>query len=183
MSTVEIRRAVFRDVCFVAAHMRDQDRREVFCQLAQGATTVDAAAISYGNSEHAYCAWYRGSPIAAFGFAPASYGGTVWTAWAFGTHAMKRAVPAITRFVLGEVAPQLVGDGIRRVEARSIAGHDLAHRWFARLGARRDGELRCWGRGGETFSLWSWTDKEWKTSHVLQGKDSENPPQAASADA
>ena len=158
MSPVDIRRAVFRDVCFVAAHMRAEDRREVFCQLADGATSVEAAAISYGNAEHAYCAWYFGSPIAAFGFAPASYGGTVWTAWAFGTRKFKRAVPEISRFALETVAPQLLWDGVRRVEVRSIAGHDLAHRWLARLGARRDGELRSWGRGGETFLLWSWTD-------------------------
>lgn len=180
---MEIRRAAFRDVCFVAAHMRPQDRREVFCQLPKGATSVDAAAISYGNAEHAYCAWYRGSPVAAFGAAPASYGGTVWTAWAFGTRKFKRAVPAISRFARETIAPQLLRDGVRRVEVRSIADHDLAHAWLARLGARRDGELLSWGRGGETFSLWSWTEKEWKTSHVLQGENPENSPQTESPDA
>jgi hypothetical protein len=182
VSRVEIRRAVFRDVCFVAAQMREQDRREVFCQLMSGASPVDAAAISYGGTEHVHCAWYRGSPIAAFGFAPASFSGTVWSAWAFGTRRLKRAIPEISRFVLETVAPQLIKIGVRRLEVRSIAEHHLAHRWLVRLGARRETELRNWGRDGETFILWSWTDEDWRKTHVLQGENTENPAQAGRAD-
>lgn len=181
MSTVEIRPAVFRDVCFVTAHLREEDRREIYCQLPEGASSVEVAALSCANSDHAWCAWYRGSPVAAFGFSPATAAGTVQSAWAFGTRRMKRTVPAITHHVIANVVPTLLCEGVRRIEARSIADHDLAHRWLAGLGARREAELPQWGRDGEAFVLWSWTEKEWK-SHVLQSKDPKNSSQAESAD-
>ena len=142
---------------------------------------MELAALSYGDGEHVYCAWHRGSPVGAFGFAAASYSGTVWCAWAFGTRRLKRAIPAISRFGVETMAPRLLHAGVKRLEVRSIADHDVAHRWLARLGARRDGELSAWGRCGETFFLWSWTDKEWK-DRVLQGKDPEDPAKTQSAD-
>lgn len=182
MSRIEIRLAAFRDVCFVAAHMRERDRREVYCQLPEGARSVDVAVLSYGDGEHAYCAWERGSPVAAFGIAQASFSSTVRSAWAFGTRRMRRAVPAISRFGLETLAPLLLAQGVLRLEARSIADHDLAHRWLAVLGARREAELRRWGRGGETFVLWSWTDKEWRDAHVLQSENPEDPAQADGAE-
>lgn len=182
MSGVEIKPAVFRDVCFVAAHMRDQDKREIYCQLAEDARSVDVAALSYANSEHVYCAWIKGSPVAVFGFSSASLSGTVWSAWAFGTRKMKRTVPAISRFCVEEVAPDLVRLGVRRLEVRSIAYHDLAHRWLSRLGAEREAILAEWGRGGETFTLWSWTIRKWRKSHVFQSQNPENSPQTESAE-
>ena len=182
MSRVEIRPAVFRDVCFVAAHMRAEDAAEIYCQLPEGTRSVDVAGLSCANTEHAYCAWVQGSPVAAFGFSPASHTGTVYSAWAFGTRRMARAVPAISRFGARVVAPRLVAQGVQRVEVRSIEGHDAAHRWLARLGARREARLRAWGRSGEAFFLWSWTDKEWNSSHVLQGKDPQDPAQTQGVD-
>jgi len=171
MSRVRIKPAVFRDISFVAAHMRAQDAAEIYCQFPGSATSLDVAALSYANTDHAYCAWLDGSPVAAFGFSPATPAGTVLSAWAFGTRAFTRAVPAISRYGAQVVAPLLVADGVRRVEVRSIKGHDIAHKWLHSLGARREAELCDWGRGGETFELWSWTLDDWEKHHVLQGKD------------
>lgn len=63
---------MFRDVCFVAAHMRSEDAAEIYCQLPEAARSVDVAALSCADTEHAYCAWVDGSPVAAFGFSPAT---------------------------------------------------------------------------------------------------------------
>lgn len=179
---VEIRPAVFRDVSFVAAHMRDEDAAEIYCLFPDGSTSLDVAALSYANTEHAYCAWVSGSPVAAFGFSPDTPAGTVCSVWAFGTRAFTRAVPAISRYCTKVLAPRLLAEGVQRIEVRSIKGHDIAHNWLRRLGARREAVLRNWGKGGETFILWSWTDKEWKSNHVLQGKNPQDPAQTQSAD-
>ena len=130
MKPVEIKRATLRDVCFVAAHMRAEDRREALCQFAPGTTMLELAASSHGGSGLVYCAWYRGSPVAAFGAAPASHAGTVWSAWLFGTNKLARAIPEIGRFGLDTLSARLIEEGVRRVEVRSIEGHDIAHAWL-----------------------------------------------------
>ena len=160
MNAIDIRPATLRDLSYVTAHLRDVDAREIRCQLPEGTASAEIAALSLAGTEHAYCCWWRGSPVAGFGATPASYCGSVWTAWAFGTKRFVRAAPAIGRFARTTLAPVLIAKGARRVEARSIAGHDKAHAWLERLGARREAELRDWGRGGETFVLWAWTEAE-----------------------
>lgn len=161
MRPIEIRPATLRDLSYVTAHLRAADAREIYCQLPEGAASLDVAALSLAGTEHAWCVWWRGTPIAGFGATPSSLCGTVWSAWAFGTRRFTRAAPAIGRFVGASLAPVLIAKGARRVEARSIADHDAAHRWLERLGARRETELREWGRGGETFVLWAWTASDW----------------------
>ena len=164
MKPVEIRRAALRDVCFVAAHMRAEDRREALCQFTPDTSMLELAASSHGGSGLVYCAWYRGSPVAAFGAAPASHAGTVWSAWLFGTRRLARAVPEIGRFGRETLSARLIEKGVRRVEVRSIEGHDIAHAWLARLGARREARMHDYGRDGETFTLWSWTLKDWSST-------------------
>ena len=164
MNPVEIKPAALRDVCFVAAHMREADRREALCQVAPGTSMLEIAAASHGGSGLVYCAWYRGSPVAAFGAAPASHAGTVWSAWLFGTKKLARAIPEIGRFGLGTLSIRLIEEGVRRLEVRSIDGHDIAHAWLARLGARREARMHDYGRGGEAFTLWSWTLKDWRSN-------------------
>src|SRR5690606_3424455 len=94
-----------------------------------------------------WTAWIGGDPVCAFGFAEA---GLPWIrcAWAFGTSRICRAIPAVSRYGRDVVAPMLIEAGVRRVEIRSIAGHDLAHRWLFGLGATRECDLVEYGRDG-----------------------------------
>ena len=176
MSRVEIRPAVFRDMSFVAAHMRDEDAREIYCQFPDDATSLDVAALSYANTEHAYCAWAAGSPVAAFGFSPRHPPARSVPPGPSARTAFGKAVPAISRYGAEVVAPQLVAEGVRRIEVRSIADHDIAHRWLRRLGARREAKLRDWGRNGETFILWSWTLNDWRKHMCFKAKTPKLPP-------
>lgn len=160
----EIRPGTLRDICFVAANLREQDRREVFATAALGSAT-EAGVISYSTSpDWCWTAWLDGQPAGAFGV---SLGNPVYQphirhAWAYGTGRFKRAAPAITRFCVENWPKRLIAEGVTRVEIRSIADHDIAHRWLSGLRAHRECEMPGYGVNGETFTLWSWRAEDWK---------------------
>ena len=151
---ITVRPGSVRDITYVAANMRDADRREIFCQRADEDVRALAMTMSYVSPVHCYAAFEDCSPIAVFG--ASEQHPNMWTAWAFGTRRLRRAVPAITRFVRSRIAGALLDCGANRVEVRSIAGHDIAHRWLETLGAEREALLRGFGKGGEDFVLYAW---------------------------
>lgn len=144
-----------RDITIVAARMRDWDRREFEASAAYDTITQAALICHYGSGPWAGVALLYGEPVAAFGAFGSPLMPQVRTAWAFGTSKFRRVVPAITREV-DSWKPVLVGEGVHRIEARALVGHDLAGHWMARLGARREGVLRRFGVNGEDFELWAW---------------------------
>jgi hypothetical protein len=150
--------ATLRDIAYVMANLRPQDRREIRAS-ADLTSTVEAAVIAFETSKDwSWTAQIAGQPVAAVGTAETSVlTPHIRTAWAFGTRRFRRAVPAISRFAAAEWPGRLIGEGVRRLEVRSLAGHDIAHRWLAGLGACLEGELPQYGTGGETFQLWAWT--------------------------
>jgi len=100
--------------------------------------------------------WYDGQPATAFGFSRASvFDPEHWQAWAFGTDRFKRCVPLMTRHIL-TLRPQIERH-CRRLQVISLTWHDIAHRWIEALGAKREGRLRAYGRGGEDFLIYAWT--------------------------
>lgn len=151
---VAIKPATLRDVTFVAANMRDQDWREVYAS-APCDDRLQAGYLCYALSRWSYTAWLKDEPVCAFGFAM-THLPWLGTAWAFGTDRMKRAIPAVSRH--GKAMRQeFIDAGLRRIEVRSLAGHDLAHGWLSALDAKREAELPHYGRDGETFILYAWT--------------------------
>lgn len=150
---VTIETANLRDLSFVAANMRDEDWREIACQYPPNLTRLDIAYAAFASPE-AWVATVRGQPVAAFGVSRITV--SVLSAWAFATRSMWRAVPAVTRFIRDECARRWAEAGITRVEARSIAGHHVAHRWMASMGGTCE-PCPAWGRDGEDFMLWWWT--------------------------
>lgn len=161
---VEIREGNLRDICFVAANLRDQDRREIFATalLESGS---QAGAMSFLTSPgFCWTAWIDGQPVAAFGV---SQGNPVHQphlryAWAYGTDKFKRATPAITRFCVQEWPKRLIAEGVTRVEIRSIADHDLAHKWLKSIRAKHEADMPNYGVNGESFQLWSWRKEDWQ---------------------
>jgi hypothetical protein len=102
-----------------------------------------------------------GNPACAFGFQP--FNVCVWTAWAFGTRRMIRAIPAVTAHCIAQ-EQRLIDLGARRVEVRTMQGHDIAQGWLTRLGCRHIADLPGAGRDNETFELWCWTLAEGRPS-------------------
>lgn len=161
VSMVEIRPGTLRDVSYIAAHMREQDWREVHASCPTDDKAEAGILCHLSSQGWSYTAWLHGEPVCAFGFSPSMLP-WLWSAWAFGTDKMKRAIPTVTRFGRSTIARQLIEAGAQRCEIRSIADHDLAHRWLQGLGAHRECDLPGYGRNGETFVLYAWLKEDWQ---------------------
>ncbi|RVD55700.1 hypothetical protein EN828_27050 [Mesorhizobium sp. M2D.F.Ca.ET.185.01.1.1] len=151
--------ATLRDLSYIAANLRAEDRAEIDCQLDHWTPALLALTALQG---FAYVAELDGNPEAGFGAAEQRSG--LWIAWSWGTRRMKRCVPEITRFFHAVLGPQVAARGAWRVEARALADNDLALRWLDRLGATRRCRLPGYGRTGEDFFLHDWTRESW--NHV-----------------
>lgn len=112
----------------------------------------------------AYIAELDGNPTAAFGACEQRSG--LWIAWSWGTKRMARCVPEITRFFYAVLGPHVSAAGAWRVEARPIAGNELAERWLQRLGATERCELPGYGKNGEDFKLFDWTRESWNNVSI-----------------
>ncbi len=152
--TVTIKPAVFRDASYVTANLRPADHHEAFCQLADGVTTVELAWWLL-HAGAAFVAYDNEQPVALFGTAPMTP--FCYSLFAVGTPAMRRAVPAISRFLMREHVEQRIAAGALTMEARSLATHTEAHRWMLSLGAEQQGEPFPYGKAGELFVMFRWT--------------------------
>lgn len=138
--------------------MRDQDKAEIACQWAEWNSTHFAYVVM--QTALPGLAWVvrrDDQPVAAFGFSVASYvDPDLWQAWAFGTKDFKRAVPEMTRFLHEQYSEIKETTSVRRVQAFTLTDHDVSHRWLKSLGAKHEGTLRAYGRGGEDFDVYAW---------------------------
>ncbi len=161
-----ISKACVRDVSYIGAHMRERDAHEILCQLPESTTATQAALMCFEMSapDCRFVAYDKASnPVAAFGWG-LTHCPTLWTAWAFGTPAMRRAVPEMTDFIMRVQLPHIMKTyRPKRLEVRALASHDLAHRWLTAMGAKMECLMPRFGKDGEDFVLYSWTDKTiWK---------------------
>jgi RimJ/RimL family protein N-acetyltransferase len=151
---VTIRPANLRDACFIAANMRDQDRREIDAVLQFDSTAQIAAACLYASEDRAFIAYLNGDPVAAMGLTPLHPG--CLSGWAWGTKRMWRVIPAVTRFCRASWR-KLQAEGFRRIEVHTIADHDISHQWLEKIGAKREGIARAYGRNGEDYVTYALT--------------------------
>ena len=154
--------ACVRDVSWIAAHIRQRDADEILCRTPYDTTITQAALWCFDTAmeDTRFVAYDKiSTPVAAFGFSPSS-NPALWSAWAFGTPGLRRIVPEITRTGFELLLPRFIKKyRPGRVEVRAREDHDLAHRWLRNLGAERECALPRYGRDGEAFVLYSWTDR------------------------
>lgn len=156
---VSMQPATLRDASYVAANMREVDRAEIFCQLAPDARSETLAYMSLNGGGQQWCAWLEGEPIACWGWSQLTYAGGIL--WAWGTNDFVKAVPAITNAAINELVPMFDEAGMQYLEARSMVGHDEAHRWLKLLGGVPSCTLPTYGRNGEDFVLFTWSRARW----------------------
>lgn len=169
---ISIKRANLRDASWITAHMRHEDRAEVYCQmpdsthpavLAQWVLTTGAAFIAYHGSD----------PIMLFGTSPVTV--SCLSVWAMGTERMERAVPAVSRFLIREHIPHRINEGFNSMEARSLATHTAAHRWIESLGGEQHGPAYLFGKDGEHFITYRWTVSSYRA--ISESRWAEAVPQ------
>lgn len=159
--------ATIRDLSYVAANMRPEDRAEVEAQFDDW-SPAGLAALSL--RDHAYCVEMDGNPEAAFGAGRVGHR-NLWLAWSWMTPRGWRCVPRISDFVRRVMIPDIYASGGQRVEARALEANQSARRWLKRLGAVERCALPCYGRSGETFVLYDWT----RDDHEHVSAAAENP--------
>ena len=150
-----IRPATLRDATFIGANMRANDAHEILCQLPEGTSSADAAAICFATTPDGWkwTAWFNGQPVAAFGVMALTH--CVWQGWAFGTDRMARVIPMVSLFMMNQ-RERMQEHGCRRLEARAFKRHNQARVWITHMGGTYRCDLPEHGRNGETFELWEW---------------------------
>ncbi len=142
------------DCTFIAANMRDADRREIQA-VFPASDTIIGATLFAGSQGLAWVASKDGQPVCAFGVARLYPG--LGSGWAYGTRRMRAVMPAITRFALRTIRPQLIREGFRRIEVRTAIDHVDSHRWLAHLGFELEGTARDYGSDGLDFLTYAAT--------------------------
>lgn len=167
--TVTIKPAVIRDASFITANLRAIDKTEAFCQLPDGATTIEMAWWLI-HSGDAFIAYKNDAPVFLFGTSPISV--CCYSVWGLGTEETTRVIPAVTRYLMTTHIEKRIAEGARTMEARSLASHTEAHGWMKMVGATQLGEPFEYGKHGEHFVLYRFTvagyramrDKRWSKS-------------------
>jgi hypothetical protein len=158
--TFTIRNATVRDMCWIAAHMRPNDWREISALIGD-VPRRDAALMMLASSRRPHGGVYAwqveedGQPIAAWGFSYVYE--HVASAWSYGTSRMCRAIVPITGWSQIYLPQLFEAEKQQRVEVRTIEDHDISHKWLRRVGAELECVLPCYGRHGETFHQYVWT--------------------------
>lgn len=146
---MNLRKLNLLDVAYVCRNLRAADQREIFA--TRRADDPDALAVEIIRY------WGPVGWVAADGPRPVALIGAtetwpgVWSAWMMATEEFPVVALGLTKWVKRAMMPGLVDLGAVRCEARSIDGHDHAHRWLRMLGAVQEARLRRYGRNGEDF--------------------------------
>jgi len=146
----------FRDACYIAANIRQQDWDECRCQLYEENKFALAQLCFFGTEEGLrWCARLDKQPVAAFGAVKSGPG--QYQLWMWSTPKLRRVFPKLVKFLDGPYREIMNGEGARRVEIRSMDGHDFQERgFFERAGAIKVASLPQFGKNGESFTLYAW---------------------------
>ena len=133
-------------VLYVASHMRDWDKKEIFAtRWTDDPADVAASCVAAGAFS-----WVASleRPICAIGGAPMWPG--VWSMWMFATDEWPIISTSVTKFVRRVMLPKLWAVGAHRLECRAMEGHPSGN-WLKFFGAEREGPLVKYGKDQKTF--------------------------------
>lgn len=142
----------FEAAYFVAANMRAADAREVFATRWTDCRDTFAASVA-ARGPYAWCVGHD-EPVCCIGVINLWPG--VWEAWMFATDRFPTVGFALTRWIRRTMMPVVMAAGAHRVQAHSMEGHAVAHRWLEDLGAVHEHTVPALGKGGEAFRVYAW---------------------------
>jgi hypothetical protein len=152
----------YEPLLYIVQNMCEKDRHEILATLNEmdpgeaneliTQTTLDAATkMGIG--------WigYRGDePIAVFGMSMIH--SNVAQVWMFTTDRWPLVALSLTRFAKKTIIPLLQDSGIRRAQCFSMDTHTVAHRRLNMLGATEECNIPNYGKNGESFRLFAWSE-------------------------
>jgi hypothetical protein len=140
---------------YVTRHLRAADVRELDA-TRYGEIDLDALAYEIAKlwtlNGNGWAAYGDGTPVALFGATQAWPG--MYSAFMLATDDFPKIALPVTKFVKQVFIPFLRQNG-HRVEARSIDGHDQAHRWLKLLGATEECRLKGFAKDGADFLVFT----------------------------
>jgi hypothetical protein len=158
MSDTYITEASRSAATFIAANLRDEDRQEFQAVFAEREPGPILTAIVAASEPFAFTAFLRGQPAFMFGVLAAPITPHLGVAWGFGTDGAPKIIPMVGRFVRKAMIPQLLQNGLHRVEVRVIASAESSVGWLtARMGAKFETDLPDCGVNQEHFKQFAWT--------------------------
>lgn len=138
----------FPTALYVAMHMRESDRREIWaCRWSD--SPLELARDSMAVGAFSWCGFYKGAPTVILGAYPLRPG--VWEMWLYATDDFRKMRFSLVRWLQRVMIPAMVEMGCHRAEARAIEDHHDAHALMEHFGARREGVHEGFGKNGETF--------------------------------
>lgn len=152
-SRTTITAANLRDMSYIAANMREADRREIFAVIDEPPAVI-AYMLHEASPGFAWVAHYDGQPVCAFGVSTMLPG--LGSGWAYGTREMPNVMRAVTAFCR-RTASRRAAATFRRIEVRTAVGHDLSARWLGSLGFRLEGVAVDYGTNGLDFAIYGAT--------------------------
>lgn len=142
--------------------MRESDKYEILATLYEMETDEANELIAQMTLDAATkmgIGWigYRGDePVAALGLNIMHQG--VAQVWMFATDHWPSVALSLTKFAKKTIIPLLKDLCIHRAQCFSIEGHAVAHDWISMLGATKECELKNYGKKGESFHLFAWSE-------------------------
>jgi hypothetical protein len=153
MQKLKIEPATPESVAEVALYMRDRDLAE-FSAVNDFDDRREAAlflAARYGSRRDVWTAGEE--PSCVFGCVEAWP--RVVSLLFFAKPSFRRDAPAFTRYVTGDLWPELFARGVHRIQCHSIAHYAETHGWLEKLGLRQEGVCLALGKNRETFNTFA----------------------------
>lgn len=144
----------WEDIRYIAEHMREEDKKEIFAtQYSDDAYDFTQKIASVSN-----CSWVAkvdDEPVALVGAFPMWPG--VWSVFMFATDRFCDVRILVTRHIKRIMIPAIVkSSGLHLGFCHSLSTHTEAHRWLEYLGATKELELKDYGKNKETFFMFAW---------------------------
>jgi hypothetical protein len=137
-------------VLYVARHMREKDRLEIFATRdSEDPDLIAHDALATGAGAGVCLVLGEERPIVAMGCVRTWAG--QWQVWMFATDEFRKAARRATENAQNVIIAGMRQMGLRRAECHSIGSHEIAHRWLERLGFEREAEVPAYGKRGESF--------------------------------
>lgn len=145
-----IKVATLEDVTYVAKRMRPHDTAERLA-CSHGDDPVGAA-VGFLAAPHLAVTVWKGTPIAVVGvvFPHPGVASTIF----FATDQFRHVALATTRFLRRTLFPILISTGIHRLQCCSM-DNGGGNAWILSFGARREAQLKAYGRNQEDFTLYT----------------------------
>lgn len=151
---MDLRPLTRRDVAHVVDRMRDSDAAEIY-NTRWTDSPHDLVQDTLLHHRFSWIAAHDGEPIAVVGAGPKHP--NCWSVHMYATDDFHKLSVSLSKFIRRVMIPALYAAGAHRAECASSDDHTTAHRWLEWLGARREAEMRGYGKDGQSYFLYAWS--------------------------